>query len=359
MFDEGPPDAAPDRLAAAAARRQRRFGPPANPILTEARDLGTLGDSGYRLLLEITDSVRRTRNVPPPEGLSRWDADAVADFANDWLWDADRGAARAAQMLATVETDAGLEAYLEKCIENAFASQGRATDKGARRRALRRTVGGDDRFAVAAKPWRYSKAEQASLPPFAGDPAELVAASRAVAVGPRPPWNSDIHRRPIGAADDVRSVVLAVLEAAGCPCLESPLMLEIVLDRFQVDDAAPVQQQLSDEDQELPDEPAPVSHEPELVRRASDLIWDRLPAKARSVLAAHVAGETARAIERWSGISSSTANRHTNIIDKHLAEIANEPFGSAVLVELSARSHQLAGTTVATLAFTSDVGTPT
>jgi len=352
-------ETASKRRVEAAERRQHRLHQQRDPILAEARQLGTLGDAGYHLILEITDAVRRQVNIPPPEGLERWDADAVAHFAMDWLWDPDRGSARVAQMLATVDSDAGLEAYLERCIVNAFATQGRATDKGARRRALRRIVRTDPRIVVLDKPWRYSTPPQTVLFPFAGDPAILTAAANEVPIGPRPTWNSDTHRRPIGASEDISSVVFAVLEAAGCPCLEWPLVLEIVLARFGVDDAKPLLQEITDAVQEVFNDPVSVSHSPEEVRVATELIWDRLSHKARVILAAHAEGQSAREIERWSGIPRSTANRHSKILDAHLRMLADMPYASAVVAELSGRSRKLAGTAETILASTEDVGTPT
>ena len=321
-----------------------RRDPTSSTLLDEARRNGTLGPAGMKKLTKIVNAVRRRKDIPPPEGYEAWSPEADAQVAWDWVTEAAL-TGDLAVALATVVDDASLSRYLHQCIANHFADQARATERGARVRALRRLVNAATDLSVLNRPVRYATNDCAHLPSYAGDPNRLHQVAATVPIEPAPRWGGE-RRAPIGRSIDVTAVLRAVLAEAGAPVLEQPTVVDVIASRFNIQLDAPAEVPYDDTKPVPRPGLAPVGADDVSADALAGALWDNLDDPARLVLGPHIDGVTVREIETVTGVRRSTVARRTTLINKKIEELMSDNIDSVTaLAIVKDRSYQLIGTT--------------
>jgi hypothetical protein len=312
-------------------------------LLNEARQAGTLGPAGMERLAKIVNAVRRRQDIPPPEGHEAWSPEADAEVAWDWVTEAAL-TGDLAVMLSTVTDDSSLMRFLHQCIANHFADQARATERGARARAIRRLAKAATDLTVLSRPVRYATNDCARLATYAGDPDRLHQVAATVPIGPAPRWDGE-RRAPIGSRTDVTAVLRAVLTEAGAPVLEQPTVVDVIAGRFNIQ-----LHELPDvpyDDTTPPPQPAPASDgvDEATVDTLAVALWENLDDPARLVLGPHIDGFTVREIETMTGVRRSTVDRRTTLINTKIAQLlALSADSTAALSAVKERSYGLIGT---------------
>jgi hypothetical protein len=173
---------------------------------------GAIGDDFLALLQRTIRAVAVARNFPAPDGQSRWDADAVASAAGDFL--ASTQTPRRLIDLATLcRTDDALKRRLQETVRNHFADNGRRTPVGRLVLRINEVLATEPAFERHGRYWSL-KGSTAEAPIV--DIDALVVATAAVDVVVPTAWTG--HRK--GPDTDAASIVRlahAALTAAGGP----------------------------------------------------------------------------------------------------------------------------------------------
>lgn len=351
------------RGAAAARRRAARLALDAspNPILDELRATGTLGQSGYVTLLKIVAAVARGRGYPPPEGHAAWKDDAFAEVAHGWLAGKEEG--RLQQLLATVDSDRALTAYIETAIVAFLNTQSRQTNRGAYGRAIRRHAKRAQTITVSPRPWRYALNEFVDELAFSLHPEVLHSAAQTVTVDTRPTWNSERRRAPIGRGSDIRAVLAHVLSAAAAPVVEQPTIVDVVLQRFgvAVDADSVTALNESHASRSANDNSTTASYTVDQLLDAAQTVWQSLAdPKAKLVLGHYVRNATVRETAELTGLSKSAVDRRFQAIRTTIEETLQDvQYSDQVLAQLLRWSDEFAaGTAVPGSASSSHVEHP-
>jgi hypothetical protein len=174
---------------------------------------GRLGPQGVRLLYHVVQVVARARNFPPPAGHVRWDADAAADAAHDFL-DGERGSKRLTDLALRATDQTSFERLLHGAVVNFHRDRSRQTELGALVRRVREVLERSELFEPTPSDhmrWRVlGGPDEASGAP----PASL---ARAAAEEPHvevPRWSSNKRRAPQADFASFERLVQRVLTAA-------------------------------------------------------------------------------------------------------------------------------------------------
>jgi hypothetical protein len=179
--------------------------------LEELRVDGRLGPEGARLLYRVVRTVVVGHGFPPPGERARWDGEAVAEVAHEFLAD-ERTPKRLAHLLVHATDDDSCRRILSRMVLNFLRDGGRRTEIGRLMLRLRDVLARSDEFvAEAGDRWRVEKQPTA---PSTVPPAVLVEAAteRHVEV---PRWSAQSRRRaPAADAASLERLCRRVLEAA-------------------------------------------------------------------------------------------------------------------------------------------------
>ena len=172
---------------------------------------GEAGEEFVALLRRTMRAVGVSRNFPPPEGHTLWDADAVHTAAAEFL--ADRQTPRRLTDLALhCGTDQALRARLQGAVRNFLADLGRRTPLGKLVLRVNDVLGGEPAFRRVEGRWA-----RAGGPAGAGsdDPDLLAKAIQAHDIV-LPKWGHDARRdAPVADRATIVSLCGALLDAAG------------------------------------------------------------------------------------------------------------------------------------------------
>ncbi|MGH9116501.1 MAG: hypothetical protein ACRD0A_01070 [Acidimicrobiales bacterium] len=173
---------------------------------------GRLGREGARLLYRTVRAIVVAHGYPPPGGRNRWDADAVAETAHDFLAD-DRTPTRLAHLAVHSIDDVGFDRLLHRLVLNFLRDGGRRTETGRLMVRLRVVLGQREEF-VAERGDRWRLASQPAQPSGVA-PAVLVEAASAETDVDVPRWSPQTRRRPpVADAASLERLCRRVLEAA-------------------------------------------------------------------------------------------------------------------------------------------------
>lgn len=181
--------------------------------MTALAELQT-GAAGPGFVAELQRTIRAVgiaRNFPPPEGFSRWDADAVRTAAAEFLSDA-QTPRRLTDLALHCATDQALRARLQGAVRNFLADLGRRTPIGKLVVRINDVLAHDDGFVRVGGRWAVAGGRTT---PGADDPDALSRAIRGVAVVV-PAWGHEATRTaPVADKATIVSMCRTLLEAAG------------------------------------------------------------------------------------------------------------------------------------------------
>lgn len=179
----------------------------------ELRDAGVLGQSGVELLYETVRKVVALRNLPPPDGVTKWTSDQLVEVAHD-VFAHRKGPERLLSLAHRSTDEASFRAQLFRLVANDLASRNRSTERGKLHERLRDVVEGLADVKTDGKQIYLVGVEDGTLPARFD---ELVAAASTVAQVV-PPWNPmSTHSPPIADRASLEEMIRAVLIAAGSP----------------------------------------------------------------------------------------------------------------------------------------------
>lgn len=187
--------------------------PTTTSALDELLETGQLGEAGARALYRTVLGVAGRHGYPPPESHTRWDDDAAAEVAHEFLADA-RTPKRLAYLAVHSLDDRGFDRLLYKTVLNYMRDCGRRTEIGRLMLRLRDVLGDSDEF-VDEPGDRWRLASQSSEPSQAS-PSALVAAAAAETDVTVPRWSHQSRRKaPVADAPSIVRLCRRVFEAAG------------------------------------------------------------------------------------------------------------------------------------------------
>ncbi len=115
------------------------------------------------LAVVLRAAGKASRRFPPPEGYGAWSADAIAEEVGQMF---EREPYLLTKVLvAGVDNDGGLEAYLVSVFGNALKDKAKSTDIGKLRRRFINVLGSDGRFIhwqAADETWALAESEGSS-----------------------------------------------------------------------------------------------------------------------------------------------------------------------------------------------------
>ena len=172
------------------------------------------GSAGPGFVAELQRTIRAVgiaRNFPPPDGFTRWDADAVRTAAAEFLSDA-QTPRRLTDLALHCASDQAVHARLQGAVRNFLADLGRRTPIGKLVVRINDVLSHDagfvrvhGRWAIAGKP----------TTPGADDPDALSRAIRGVTVMV-PAWGHDAARTaPVADKATIVTLCRTLLETAG------------------------------------------------------------------------------------------------------------------------------------------------
>ena len=172
------------------------------------------GAAGPAFVAELARTFRAVgiaRNFPPPEGHSRWDADAVHSATADFLSDP-QTARRLTDLALTCASEHALRARLQGAVRNFLADLGRRTPIGKLVVRINDVLGHDPGFARTGGRWA---ADGGPTAPGADDPDTLTRAILTVDVVV-PNWGHEAARTaPVADRATIVELCHTLLEAAG------------------------------------------------------------------------------------------------------------------------------------------------
>lgn len=280
-----------------------------NPsALSELRS-GVVGTRFATLLYETVDAIRRLRGFPPPKGYERWDEQAVAEVAHDFLT-----SPQAKERLIAIALRAGDESSLERVLEatvvNFLRSRFRQSERGRMLRALRRILEGDEQFVAigsgsGGEGWALRETQ--SRPPYNDSVRTLLDAAYSVSGVQLARWRSDAkNRAPIAERSSLTAVLSAVLSAAQGP-LSMNTLLDVIAARFPNNDdpkTVPIEDDAVLTDGGLAT--AEVRSSQEVIELAN-FIWLQLSENER--LVAGLLAQPVRDVAANTGLSRGSAHR--------------------------------------------------
>jgi hypothetical protein len=172
------------------------------------------GRAGGDFVLELQRTIRAvavSRNFPPPEGHTRWDADAVWSVASEFMGDA-QTPRRLTDLAVHCATGDALRARLQGTVRNFLADLGRRTPIGKLVVRINDVLRGEAGFVLVAGRWaRADGREEAG----ADDP-DALARALAGQVVVVPAWGHDAHRAaPVADRATIVALCGALLDASG------------------------------------------------------------------------------------------------------------------------------------------------
>ena len=187
-------------------------GRPAVTALDELRS-GQIGDGFLRLLQRTIRAIAVARNFPAPEDRDRWDEEAVAQTAADFLTHP-AAPRRLTDLAAHCRTDDALRRRLQATVRNFLADTGRRTPVGRLVLRFNEVLSHDDRFERHGRTWAIAGSTD---PPAAVDIDALVTASAAVEVVVPAAWTTGSRQSPDIDATSAVELAETLLNTAGGP----------------------------------------------------------------------------------------------------------------------------------------------
>ena len=192
--------------------RPRVTAPPTTP-LEELLGDGRFGPQGAQQLYRVVRAVAIAHGFPPPGGRGKWDGEAIAEVAHEFLAD-ERTPKRLAHLVVHAVDDDSFDRLLHRMVLNFLRDGGRRTETGRLMLRLRDVLGRDDEFVCEpADRWRLES--QPSTP-------STCCARRAHRRRPAPSaqvdvprWSHQTRRRPpVADAASLVRLCRRVLDAA-------------------------------------------------------------------------------------------------------------------------------------------------
>lgn len=172
------------------------------------------GEIGPDFLAELARTVRAvgiSRNVPPPDGRSDWDVQAVELLVNEFLSD-HRTPQRLVDLALHCDTVRGVRARLQETVRNFMADLGRATPVGKLVVRVNDVLRGESGFVRVDGRWALAGGPTA---PVTADLDDLVQAISAVSVEV-PNWSHQAKRSaPVADRQSVAALCRTLLARAG------------------------------------------------------------------------------------------------------------------------------------------------
>lgn len=311
-----------------------------NGALAELRATRRLGERGVQLIYRTIDAVARSDRLPPPAGHARWDAEAVAEVAHQFVAEHLLGKRRIDTLLLRATDEGSFRRLLEATVRNFFRDEYRRTARGALGRRFGDLLDGDPRFRLwvpgrtrygSDSLWGLSRWTDPGR--FEGLPASLVQAAWRIPGITVVRWREDAARRsPLADADSLVRFLEGVLDAAE-GLMSVPDLVEVASYRFAVRDAPAVVSLEEPTPPAIP-ERAPGPEELTLARAKAAHVYAQLSDRERKVLL-RMGDQDVRAMGEELGLPKSTTfdavQRVRNIVTAAL-EPSDDP--AAVLREL-------------------------
>ncbi|MGI8806458.1 MAG: hypothetical protein ACR2KK_01130 [Acidimicrobiales bacterium] len=172
---------------------------------------GAVGDEFITVLQRTIRAVGVSRNFPPPEGFTQWDADAVHATASEFLTDG-QTPRRLTDLALHCASDQALRARLQGTVRNFLADLGRRTPIGKLVVRINDVLGREPGFVRVEGRWAR---EPGPVEAGRDDPDGLSRAIRGHDVVV-PAWGHDAHRSaPVADRTTVVSLCGVLLDAAG------------------------------------------------------------------------------------------------------------------------------------------------
>ncbi len=172
---------------------------------------GSIGDEFVLLLHKTIRAVAVTRNFPPPDGLTKWDGEAVGRIVSEFVADP-QTPRRLVDLATTCSSDQALKARLQGTVRNFLADLGRRTPIGKLVVRLNDVLG--KRAEFVRMDGRWSLADGPNAPGLA-DLDRLAEGIRPHEIL-TPKWGHDARRdAPVADAETIALLCKALLEVAG------------------------------------------------------------------------------------------------------------------------------------------------
>lgn len=187
----------------------------------------TVGTEFVHLLQRTIRAVAIARNVPAPDGHTRWDETAVAGIAADFLAHP-KTPRRLTDLATTCRTDEALKHRLQRTVQHFLADLGRRTPVGRLVLRFNEVLATSDQFKRQGRTWKL--AGTAGQQVTADIDALISAASRIDVVAPSAWTTGDRHSPEIDRAS-VITLAATILEAAG-GALSSSVLAQVAARRL-------------------------------------------------------------------------------------------------------------------------------
>lgn len=177
----------------------------------ELTDTGQLGPAGVALLYDVVRKVVGFKNLPPPDGLSTWTSDALAEAAHE-VFAHRKGPERLVSLANRSTDETSFRKQLYELVSNDLSSLNRRTERGKLLERLRDIIKGMPDVEQHDKKIRLAGiSDDGRGPRF----DELVAAASRVAPVV-PAWNPlSPHAPPIADRASLEEMIRATLQTAG------------------------------------------------------------------------------------------------------------------------------------------------
>jgi len=172
---------------------------------------GSIGDEFVLLLYKTIRAVAITRNFPPPDGLTKWDSEAVGRIVSEFVADP-QTPRRLLDLAATCTSDHALKARLQGTVRNFLADLGRRTPIGKLVVRVNDVLSKRAEFVRVAGRWALADGPRA---PGLADLDRLAEKIRPHEIL-TPKWGHDARRdAPVADAATIALLCKALLEVAG------------------------------------------------------------------------------------------------------------------------------------------------
>lgn len=309
---------------------------------SELRDTHALGREGAEQLYITVRVVARARHFPPPEGYDRWNLDAVAEVAHDFLTGT-RATERLVELASNATDEDSFSRLLSQAVLNHLRGVARQTAVGKLIIRLKQLLTEPNyRVESAGVPGAGNITLAAAAPGalWNGDPAPLLRAAYTVPDVHLVRWRPDSRREPpLADGESLSRVAHAVLEAAAGSMRFADLAL-IVGARFGLSHTPAVT--ALDTIDLTPDELGAGPENSILIEDAARSVLGQLSDRDQLVLA--WLGEPLSVVADRTGLPRSTAAFAATRLRQHLEVLlADEDDGEAVLTSARAQVRRSLG----------------
>lgn len=279
--------------------------------LTELRATGRLGDEGVALLYRTVRAVVRRDRLPPPEGYTSWDDEAVQEATHEFVAEHLLGKGRINTLLLRATDERSFEQLLAAYIRNFFRDRLRRSARGALLRRLGAILDGEPRFLLWVSGGTrhgsdslWGLADWTNPEPFIGLAAALAPAAWRIPGITTIRWRPEAARRsPVADTRSLIRFMEGVLDAAD-GLLSVPQLVEIAAYRFALHEVPAF---VSVDEPSSVSVPEPVEHRPDEViaaRTKAEDVYEQLSERERLILLR--LGDDYRVIGEELGIPKST-----------------------------------------------------